>query len=385
MSVTAAGGFRAAGVAAGIKPSGLDLALVVSDVTASAAGVFTTNRAAAAPVRLSRRHLATATARAVILNSGSANAGTGPEGDRVATATARAGARMIGCAFEDVLVCSTGAIGEPLDADLVVNGIRDAESVLAATPEGGVQAAMAILTTDSRPKLATFNGAGFSIGGMVKGAGMIRPNMATMLSVITTDAVVDAALLASALREAVGPTFNALDIDGCASTNDTVLVLANGASGIAPSAAEFAEGLTAVCRSLAREIAEDAEGATRVVTLAVVGTRSDADALTLGRAMCDSALVRASFYGGDPNWGRLLAAAGEAPVEFDPASFRVEYQGVAVARDGMTVNHDSIGLLAALESGPIQVTVAVGDGPGCAEMLTTDLTPEYARFNGERS
>ena len=385
MSVTAAGGFSAAGVAAGIKPSGLDLALVVSDVTASAAGVFTTNRAAAAPVRLSRSHLATATARAVILNSGSANAGTGPEGDRVAAATARAGAEMIGCAVEDVLVCSTGAIGEPLATALVVDGIREAESLLAVTPAAGVQAAMAILTTDTRPKLATFQGTGFSIGGMVKGAGMIRPNMATMLSVITTDAVVDAALLASALRNAVGPTFNALDIDGCASTNDTVLALANGVSGVSPSAAEFGEGLTGVCRALARAIAEDAEGATRLVTLTVVGARSDADALTLGRAMCDSALVRASFFGGDPNWGRLLAAAGEAAVEFDPASFRVEYQGVVVASDGMAARHDSTVLLATLESGPIEVMVAVGDGPGRAEMLTTDLSPEYARFNGERS
>lgn len=387
MSVTAAKGFRAAGVGAGIKPAGdLDVALVVADDGSVGAAVFTMNRAAAAPVTLSRRHLAAGPAvRAVILNSGCANAATGEHGDSVVLATVQEVAEAVGCAPDEVLVCSTGPIGARLDATAMARGVRLAVAALAATPDAGGAAARALMTTDSVPKEAVSAGAGFLVGGMAKGAGMIRPGMATMLAVVTTDAAVEPAALDAALRLAVDESFNSLDIDGCESTNDTVVVMASGASGRMVSGGELAAPLGDVCRSLARQIAVDAEGASRVVRLAVRGAADAAAARMLGRVIADSALVRSSFFGGDPNWGRIVAALGTAPVAVDPARVAIAYEGVVVAEGGAPVGADLDAVAATMASGDFTVDVTVGDGTGVCEVLTTDLTPDYVRFNGERS
>jgi glutamate N-acetyltransferase / amino-acid N-acetyltransferase len=386
VSVTAAAGFRAAGVAAGIKRNGRrDLALVDAGRPVPAAGVFTTNRAAAAPVRLSRTHLGDGTARAVVINSGCANAATGAEGDAAAVATADAVAAALGCRPIDVLVCSTGTIGTPLPLDAVVGGVAAAAASLAPGPVAGDAAAEAIMTTDSVVKEAVTRGGGIVVGGMAKGAGMIRPDMATMLAVITTDALVDAALVGRALRAAVDGSFHALNVDGCPSTNDTVLLLASGDSGILPDAAFLSAAVGEVCRDLARQIAADAEGATRVVTVAVSGAPDDAAARRIGRAAADSALVRAAFYGGDPNWGRIVGALGATDLPVDYGAVGVAFAGVTVAAAGVAAPFDEPALLARLETGDFTVAVTVGDGPGRAEVLTTDLTPDYVRFNGDRS
>ncbi len=386
MSVTAAKGFRAGGIAAGLKPDGaLDLALVMADRAVPAAAVFTRNGAPAAPVQVSRRHLAEDLGvRAVVLNSGCANAGTGEPGMTAAVETARAVATEIGCLPEEVLVCSTGPIGDVVEVGLITGALPDLVGQTLASAAHGTAAATAILTTDTVPKEATYRGAGFVVGGMAKGAGMIRPDMATMLAVLTTDAAADRETLQSILGRAVAVTFNCLDVDGCESTNDTVILLASGeAGGVDAEALE--DGVEAVCRELARAIAADAEGATKVVTLRIRGAVDDDAARRLGRAVADSALVRASFYGADPNWGRILAALGAARIPFDPGKVTVSYQGTVVARDGMSVpgvDHDEV---AAELRGDFTVEVVVGDGLGEAEILTTDLTPEYVTFNGERS
>ncbi len=386
MSVTAAKGFRAGGIAAGLKPDGaLDLALVMADRAVPAAAVFTRNGAPAAPVQVSRRHLAEDLGvRAVVLNSGCANAGTGEPGMKAAVETARAVATEIGCLPEEVLVCSTGPIGDVVEVGLITGALPDLVGQTLASAAHGTAAATAILTTDTVPKEATYRGAGFVVGGMAKGAGMIRPDMATMLAVLTTDAAADRETLQSILGRAVAVTFNCLDVDGCESTNDTVVLLASGEAGDVDVEA-LEDGVEAVCRELARAIAADAEGATRVVTLRIRGAADDDAARRLGRAVADSALVRASFYGSDPNWGRILAALGAARIPFDPQKVTVRYEGTVVARDGMSmpdVDHDA---LAATLRGDFTVEVVVGDGLGEAEILTTDLTPEYVTFNGERS
>lgn len=381
MSITAADGFVAGGVACGIKDDGsLDLALVDAGRPVPAAAVFTSNTAAAPPVHLSRRHLSDGTARAVVLSSGCANAATGQPGVEAARRTAEVVAARLGCQPADVVVCSTGPIGNVVPVDRIQVGLGD----LDLTGEGGRAAAAAILTTDSHPKEETWEGSGYRVGGMAKGAGMIRPDMATMLAVITTDAAVDAALLGEVLRRAVNHSFNALDIDGCESTNDTVVMLASGASGIQPDRDEFATGLEEVCRRLARQMAEDAEGASRVVTIEVRGAADDAAALTLARAVADSALVRASFYGADPNWGRVVAALGATRLPFDLGSVMVAYEGVVVAERGSDAGADHDRLSEKL-GGDFTVSVSVGDGPGTCSLLTTDLTPDYVVFNGERS
>ncbi len=386
VSVTAAAGFRAAGVAAGIKAAGdLDMALVVGDPGTVAAAVFTVNTAAAAPVQVSRRHLAAGPdTRAVILNSGCANAGTGASGRRVAEDTAARVAAAVACAPEDVIVCSTGPIGPHLDPAAIGRGIELLVPGLGGDGDAGAAAAAAILTTDSVSKEAQAPGDGFVVGGMAKGAGMIRPDMATMLAVVTTDAVVAPAELDAALRTAVDGSFHSLNVDGCASTNDTVVLLASGASGTVATAGDLAEPLDEVCRRLAQQMAEDAEGASRVVHLIVRGAADAAQARALGRSVADSALVRASFYGGDPNWGRILGALGVAPVEVDQTQVWVAYEGVPVAAGGVAVSYDHDALVARL-GGDFTVEIAVGDGPGIADVLTTDLTPDYVRFNGEPS
>ncbi len=381
MSVTAARGFLAAGAAAGIKASGgLDLAIVIAeDQAVPAAGVFTRNRAAAAPVTLSRQRLMAGSARAVVLNSGSANAGTGPDGVKDAEeVTGRVG-ELVGADPELILMCSTGSIGSRLPVGRMIEALPGL--VASASSDSGPAAAEAILTTDSRAKTTVVHGEGFVVGGMAKGSGMLRPDMATMLCVLTTDAAVDAATLGRALADAVPVTFNSLNVDGCESTNDTVLLFASGRG--APAAVdEFGRTVESACRKLAYEMAADAEGASRVVRLRMSGAPDHESARRYGRAIADSALVRSSFYGGDPNWGRILAALGACQV--DPADVSIAYEGIRVADQGFAFPFDDQ-KLAKLLTGDFVIDVAVGGGIGAAEIVTTDLTPDYVRFNGERS
>lgn len=382
MSVTAAKGFRASGISSGIKPDGaLDLALVCASKAVPTAAVFTTSLAEAAPVQVSRQHAEPGAIRAVVLNSGCANAGTGAGGIRQARAMCDRVAAELGISAHEVLVCSTGLIGSTLPADLV----ESVPALVAALGSDGKNAAEAILTTDSRSKqaVATVDG-GWTVGGMAKGAGMLRPEMATMLAVLTTDAMVGVDQLRGVLKRATDVTFNSLNVDGCQSTNDTVVLLASGDSGIEPDAEEFEEAVTAICRQLAWQMAEDAEGASRVVTIEVGGAGSDGEARILGRAMADSALVRSSFYGGDPNWGRLLGAAGVAGVDFDQTKFSVTYQGIPVAAGGVALELDKAAIIPLME-GDLEIVVSVGDGPGEALIVTTDLTPAYVEVNGEPS
>ncbi|MDH5373427.1 MAG: bifunctional glutamate N-acetyltransferase/amino-acid acetyltransferase ArgJ [Acidimicrobiia bacterium] len=383
MSVVAAGGFLAGGVACGIKGGEtLDLAVVAADRVVPAAGVFTTSTTAAPPVLVSRDHLTDGLARVVVLNSGCANAGTGAEGHADAIATARAAAALYGCAPDEVLVCSTGMIGPRLPSRLLIEGLPkrlDSEAM------AGTAAAEAIMTTDSVSKEAVLETAGYTIGGMAKGAGMIRPDMATMLAVITTDARMAPTELREALAAAVDESFNSLNVDGCQSTNDSVLIMASGESGVAPDLIDFRAALTEVCRDLAHQIAADAEGARRVITVQVTGAVDDRTARQIGKALTDSDLVRSSFYGGDPNWGRIFGALGVGPGEIAPDSISVSYEGVLVASGGVGVSFDEAPLLSTLQNGDFTVDVTIGDGPGRATVLTTDLTPEYVRFNGERS
>lgn len=385
MSVTFAAGFVAAGVAAGIKTAGgLDLALVAGDAPLAAAATFTRNRAAAPPVELSRERVGAGAVRAVVLNSGCANAATGPAGRRDAEATAGLVATSLGCRGDEVLVCSTGPIGTRLPMDRLAAAVPTLVAGLGSDPDHGLAAARAILTTDSVVKQASATAGPHRVGGMAKGAGMLRPDMATMLAVITTDAAIGAGSLHEVLLPAVEASFNSLNVDGCESTNDTVVALASGRSGPVRDPEAFSGAIASVCRSLARAMAADAEGASRVVTLRVTGARDDATARALGRAMADSSLVRAAFHGGDPNWGRLVAAMGASRLPFDPAAVAIAYAGTSVAAGGVGVPFDD-GSLAPRLSGDFEVTVSVGGGPGRAEVVTTDLTPDYVRFNAERS
>lgn len=380
MSVTAARGFVAGAVAAGIKPEGLDLALVVAEGgSVPAAGVFTRNSAAAAPVQLSRQRLQGGRVRAVVLNSGGANAGTGTAGLADAEQVTNRMAAHLGAAPEEVVMCSTGPIGTRLPLDRIMASVPGL--VRDTGVDGGLRAAQAILTTDTHAKMVVIEPGGFVLGGMAKGAAMLRPDLATMLCVLTTDASCDRAALHNALEEAVATTFNSLNIDGCESTNDTVLMLSSGLGPPVPDW-ELVEVTTAACASLARQMAADAEGATRVVTLRIGGAPDHEAARRYGRVIADSALVRASFYGGDPNWGRLLAALGTCQV--DPRQVSIAYEGFGVADQGTAIPFDDQEVSKYL-GGDFVIDVVVGTGPGEAEVVTTDLTPEYVRFNGERS
>ncbi len=386
MSVVLPQGFVAGGLHCGIKgPGVLDLAIVAADRPVVAAAVFTTNRAAAAPVRLSREHITNGFAQAVIINSGVANAGTGTEGELKAARMATAVAGALGCAVTDVLVCSTGPIGPQLPIEAIEEGVVGLAPALGNDTESGSDAARAILTTDTVPKTAGFTHPdGWAVGAMGKGAAMIRPDMATMLAVITTDAALSSSEAATVLKRAVDGTFNSLNIDGCTSTNDTVILLASGASGRAVDAEAFVEPLTTVCESLARQMARDGEETTKVVDVVVQGAPDDDAARRMGLEVTDSDLVRSSFFGGDPNWGRVLQALGQSGILFDPSAVEVAYDGVVVASRGMQRSHDRAALVAHLQ-GDFTLGVRVGDGPGTARIITTDLTPGYVAFNGDPS
>lgn len=373
-------------MACGIKPGALDLALIVADRPVVTAAVFTRNQAAAAPVQVSRASLRqNHLKRGIVVNSGCANAATGSDGLANAAAMSESLATEIGCAPEEILVCSTGTIGPQLPMDRVIHGIRTAAPTLDSSAGSGTLCATAIMTTDSVVKQSLVERDGWMIGGMSKGAGMVRPNMATMLAFITTDAIVAPDRLGDALRAGVDVSFNSLNIDGCQSTNDTVIVMASGDSGIAPDPEDFATAMEELCRDLALQMAKDAEGASRVVTIGVVGAHDDPQARYFGRLVADSALVRSSFYGGDVNWGRILGALGTADVIIDPDAIAISYEGVEVFSSGAEVDFDESALLEGMEVGDLAIGIDLGDGPGAAHIVTTDLTPDYVIFNGERS
>jgi len=384
VSVTAAKGFTAAGVTAGLKLSGKpDLALVVNEgPDAHAAAVFTSNRFTAAPVKWSRQAVADGRLAAVVLNSGGANACTGEAGLADARQMAEWTAAEVGCDVTDVAVCSTGLIGVRLPMDAVLNGIEHAAQDLAHG--GGPSAAQAILTTDTVAKEAIHTSPdGWTIGGMAKGAGMLAPALATMLVVITTDAMVEPGQLDAALRTATGFTFDRTDSDGCMSTNDTVLLLASGASEVAPDAAEFSEALTGVCADLAKQLLADAEGSAHDIEVRVDGAASEADALAVARAIARSNLFKCAIFGNDPNWGRVLASAGTVPAPYDPEHVDVAFNGVQVFVDGqLGADRSEVDLTKGRE---VLVEVNLHAGDASAAIWTNDLTYDYVKENAEYS
>ena len=382
MSVTTPAGFRAAGVAAGLKSSGApDVALVVNDgPDHHAAGVFTSNRIEAAPVTWSRQVVADGRVDVVALNSGGANACTGAQGFLDAHRTAEHVAEALGVSSGDVAVCSTGLIGELLPMERLLPGVDAAAASL--SPDGGGSAAAAIMTTDTVSKEAAVARAGWSVGGMAKGAGMLAPALATMLVVVTTDAVVDPAALGDGLRTATARTFDRVDSDGCQSTNDTVLLLASGASGVAAAPEELAEAVTDVCGRLARQLVADAEGARHDIEIEVVSAASESDALEVGRSVARNNLVKCAVFGDDPNWGRILAAVGTTSARFEPTSLDVEINGVQVCRAGGVGADRSLVDLSARE---VHVRIDLHAGGEVATVWTNDLTHDYVHENSAYS
>jgi glutamate N-acetyltransferase / amino-acid N-acetyltransferase len=389
MTVTHPKGFRAGGVAAGLKASGNpDVALVVNDgPDFTAAGVFTGNRVKAAPVLWSQQVLKGGIVRAVVLNSGGANACTGSQGFRDTHATAehtatvlRGGPKpqMIGAG--DVAVCSTGLIGERLPMDKLLPGVTAVVKALAA--DGGGRAAEAIMTTDTVAKNAVVEGDGWSVGGMAKGAGMLAPALATMLVVITTDASADNEVLDAALREATRVTFDRIDADGCMSTNDTVLLLASGASDVQPSPEELTAAVTAVCHDLAQQLIADAEGATKHIAITVEGAASEADAVEVGRVVARNNLVKTALFGNDPNWGRILAAVGTTQARFEPDRIDVAINGVWICKGGAAAEDRS---KVNLEDRDVAITINLREGELAATIWTTDLSHAYVHENSAYS
>ena len=386
MSVTFAKGFRAAGVEAGISAvdGKKDLALVVNDGPLDAmAGVFTPNRFCAAPVQWTRGVVADGHAKAVILNSGGANACTGQAGYDQSAATAATVAGLLGCTPEDVAVCSTGLIGELLPLDNVLAGASTAHAALADTAQAGADASHAIMTTDTKPKTVEIEGNGYRIGGMVKGSGMIAPQLATMLCVITTDAVVTAGQMQAALAVGVDTSFNRIDVDGCMSTNDTVLLMASGASGTEPDPDEFNALVAQACAALARQIIGDGEGASHDVRITVTGATSEDAALACGRAVAASNLLKCAIAGNDPNWGRVVSSLGTVPesvAPYDPNRVTVDINGVRIC-DGGKPGRDR----SEVDMTPREVHIDIDLNAGDAEatVWTDDLTHEYVHINAD--
>ncbi|MDF2094138.1 bifunctional glutamate N-acetyltransferase/amino-acid acetyltransferase ArgJ [Knoellia sp. 3-2P3] len=382
MSVTAPQGFRAAGVVAGLKTSGApDVALVVNDgPDHHGAAVFTSNRVEAAPVTWSRQVVTDGRVAAVVLNSGGANACTGPQGFADTHRTAEHVAEVLGVSAGDVVVCSTGLIGELLPMERLLAGVDAAAAGLAA--DGGPAAATAIMTTDTVSKQAQAEREGWSVGGMAKGAGMLAPALATMLVVVTTDAVVEPGTLDEVLRTATAATFDRIDSDGCQSTNDTVVLLASGASGVAVPVAELTEAVTEVCGSLARQLIADAEGAHHDIAIEVRSAASEADALEVGRAVARNNLFKCAVFGNDPNWGRVLAAVGTTQAAFEPQQLDVSINGVQVCRAGGVGQDRSLVDLTGRE---VHVLVDLHAGTGRATVWTNDLTHDYVHENSAYS
>jgi glutamate N-acetyltransferase / amino-acid N-acetyltransferase len=386
MSVTAAEGFVAAGCHAGVKRRRFDMALLATDDRrpVPTAAVFTQNKFFAPPVDVSRSRLTAngGQAAAVVVNSGNANAGTGARGRADAEAMCAAAAAALGVSHEHVLVCSTGIIGTPLPIG----------KILAATPrladklsrEGGHDAAKGILTTDHQTKEVVVRGSSFTLGGMAKGCGMIAPNMATMLAFLTTDAEVASEEMQAILREASDRSFNTLNVDGATSTNDTAVLLASGRRG-RPDMAEFADAVHRACEDLTLQMARDAEGMTKMVTLRVTGAASDAEARAAAKSIAENNLVKCSWYGGDPYWGRLLAAAGSARVAFETEKTSVLYGGTLVSHAGTPAEHDREAVRKHMEGERIDIEVALGIGSGSARMIGIDLGPGYIKENSKTS
>ncbi|MGH3134824.1 MAG: bifunctional glutamate N-acetyltransferase/amino-acid acetyltransferase ArgJ [Gaiellaceae bacterium] len=384
MSVTAAKGFVASGVSAGIRRSAPDLALVRSVVPAVGGAVWTTNRVQAAPVEVSRRHLEAAEPQAVVVNSGVANAATGATGFADAQRTAAEAAGRLGLRTEEVVVLSTGVIGLPLPMEKVLAGLHHAVDLLA--PDGGPAAAEAILTTDRGPKLASVEAGGFTVGGMAKGAGMIHPRLATMLAVLTTDYPLEQGEALELLRPAVDASFNRISVDGECSTNDAVVLLANGASGVRrgpTGAASFAGALQEVCDGLSRQIVADGEGATVLLEITVSSASSQEEAVAIARRIATSPLVKTAAFGHDPNWGRVLAAAGSAP--WNGGFARLDLDRLTVTFDGTPVfeRGTPTGLAPKLSGSAVTIHLDLGLGTGDAAYLASDLTYDYVRLNAE--
>ncbi len=383
MSVTTPRGFVAAGVACGLKSSGgKDLALVVNQgPSKAAAAVFTSNRAKAHPVLWSQQVIADGEVSAIVLNSGGANCFTGPEGFQVTHATAEFVAGMLDdVSAGDVLVCSTGLIGEPLDKKKLLDGVAVASQVLSV--EGGPDAALAIMTTDSVPKESWLSSDGWSIGGMAKGAGMLAPGLATMLVVLTTDADLTSAELDAALREVTRTTFDRIDSDGCMSTNDTVALLASGASGVRPDLERFTMALRAVCSSLSEQLITDAEGASHDIRIQVTGAVTEDDAVEVARSVARSNLFKAAMFGNDPNWGRVLAAIGTTQAAFDPYAVDVSFNEVRLCHAGAP---DRPRTEVDLTGRGIRVLIELHAGEAEAEIYTNDLTHDYVHENSAYS
>ena len=382
MSVSFPDGFRAAGVASGLKASGKrDLALVVNDGPKhAAAAVFTSNRCKANPILWSQEVIKSGLARAIILNSGGANCYTGPQGFQTTHATAEKVGELLGVGAAEVLVCSTGLIGEQLDRDKLLAGVVKAFERLDS--DGGDLAAEAIMTTDTVPKLATRQGSGYRIGGMAKGAGMLAPALATMLVVITTDADLEPQELDAALREATRLSFDRLDSDGAMSTNDQVTLMASGAAGVKPEPAEFQELLTELCRELALKLLDDAEGASHNIHIKVLGAASEADALEVGRAIARNNLFKTAIFGNDPNWGRILAAIGTTSAAFDPYDIDVSMNSVLISSKGMPAADRSKVDLSGRE---VVIEIDLHAGDQAATVVTNDLTHAYVEENSAYS
>ena len=383
--VTAPAGFRAAGVIAGIKPAGKpDLTVVVNDGPYDvAAGVFTTNKVKAAPVLWSQQVLTAGKLKAVVLNSGGANACTGPEGFQDTHKTAEELAALLGVGAVEIGVCSTGLIGERLPMDKLLPGLKTVVDALGNGPEHSLAAATAVMTTDNVPKQAVFKHAdGWSIGGFAKGAGMCAPNMATMLSVITTDAIVAQPHLDHVLRNAVGKTFNRLDVDGGTSTNDTVLLLSSGASGVAVPADEFEAALTALAADLVKQLQADAEGVTKHVSITVQNAATEAEAVAAAKVVAEDNLCKTAFFASDPNWGRIAMAVGNAPTAFDPSLLDITLNGAAICVAGGKGVDRSEADLSGLE---IDIVIDLHAGSASATVLTTDLSHAYVEENSAYS
>lgn len=382
MSVTAAAGFRAAGATAGLKPSGQpDVALVVNDgPDDAAAALFTSNRCKANPVLWSEQACADGRLSAVLLNSGGANCYTGPQGFATTHGAAEKVAGLLGVGAAEVAVCSTGLIGTQLDRAKLYAGIEAADAELAE--DGGPDAATAIMTTDTVPKQAVAEGDGWLVGGMAKGAGMLAPGMATMLVVLTTDAVVDSAVLDSALRSATRRTFDRLDSDGCMSTNDTVLLMSSGAAGSRPDPQHFTAAVAAVCHDLTMQLLTDAEGSAHDIAITVCGAADEPDALEVGRAIARNNLFKCAVYGQDPNWGRVLAAVGTTRAEFDPTDLDIAINGVRVCSAGLPGEPPE---KVDLSGRDVEVVVNLKSGTATATIWTNDLTEAYVQENSAYS
>lgn len=383
---TAADGFRAGGVTAGFKESGTpDLALVVNDgPSTAAAAVFTTNRVAAAPVHWSRQVVADGSARAVVLNSGGANACTGPQGFQASHATAEAIGEALGIGAGDVIVCSTGLIGMQLPMEVMRAGIGPVVADTAADDAAGLRAARAVMTTDTVPKQAAHTSPeGWTVGGFAKGAGMLAPGLATMLVVLTTDAELPAGTLRRCLAEACSRTFERADSDGCMSTNDTVALLASGAARLAPDELDFTRALTAVCHSLAQQLITDAEGAAHDITVTTFGAATEAEAAEVSRTVARSNLFKTAIFGNDPNWGRVLSAVGTTAAQFDPEQLDVTINGVTVCREGMIGDpREGVDLASSRD---VEVLIDLRTGPHEATIWTNDLTHDYVEENSAYS